>query len=179
MAPGHSWSWISQLCTKACTIVCFTMPGSVHHSAVCLRKSSRLVATMAIHPADLIAVQECSLSSVMLENRSCSWSSYLGDGCWQPTQALCTSSCFFFLSQLLIFYFLCCTSLTSPLLLSAHTPPPVSTPLSALCFFSACKSPCIIHDFCSLSFISAIYVSCVITVPSISLDHFPSIFPTL
>lgn len=89
MAPGHSWSGISPLCTKACTIVCSTMPGSVHHSAVLLRKSSRLVATMAIHTADLIAVQERSLSSVMLENRSCSWCSYLGDGCWQPTEALC------------------------------------------------------------------------------------------
>ena len=89
-APGHSPSWISQLCTNACTIVGPTMPGIVHHSG-CVAEESipAIAATMAIHMADLIAEQERSLSSARLENRSCSRSSYLGDGCWQPTQALC------------------------------------------------------------------------------------------
>lgn len=55
---------------------------------------------MAIHTADLIAVQERWLSSVMLENRSCSRSSYLKDRCWQPTQVSCTLPCFFLLLAL-------------------------------------------------------------------------------
>lgn len=105
VASGGDQSWISLLCTKACSIVCYTMPGIVRRStAALLRESSQRVATMAIHMADLIAVRERSLPTVMLENRSCSRSSYLADGCWQPTQPLCASLLFLF--HLIIFYFL-------------------------------------------------------------------------
>lgn len=102
------------------------MPGSVHHSAV--RKSSQLVATMVIHMADLIAVQDRSLSSVMLENRSCSWSCYLRDGCWQLTHFLP----FFSLLAFNILFF-CSAPLLhchcSFLLYTARTPTLYSAPL--------------------------------------------------
>lgn len=118
------------------------MPGSVHHSAVQLRKSSRLVATIAIHMADLIAAQERWLSSGMLENRSCSRSSYLGDGCWQPTQAPCTFSRLFSLLHL-IFYFLLCPSHAPPLFVYSALStliPPVPAPWCALCSISCLQT---------------------------------------
>lgn len=65
------------------------MPDTVHHSTELLGKSSRLAVTMAMHTADLIVAWDRSPSSVRQENRSCSLSSYLGDGCWQLTQAPC------------------------------------------------------------------------------------------
>ncbi len=179
VAPGHSWSWISLLCTKACTIVCSTMPGSVHLSAVLLRKSSRLVATMAIHTADLIAVQERSLSSVMLENRSCSWSSYLGDGCWQPIQALCASSSFFFLLALnLLFPLLHLSPIAVVFLLLTFLP--YSSTCLYTCFllslrsFSAYKVPFPIHNFCDLY----VYFF-LLPFPPFSLHsfHLPSLLP--
>lgn len=124
MASGHSWSWISHLCAKG---LYHCLPHNswqcVHHSAVLLRKSAWLVVTMAILTADLIAVSEHILSSVIQEKRSCSWSSYLEDGCWQPVQALFlvfpTSSCRR-LSFAAPVYFLCHTFPLFFLQLSQH-----------------------------------------------------------
>lgn len=148
------------------------MPGSVHHSAVLLRKSSRLVATMAIHTADLIAVQERSLSSVMLENRSCSWSSYLGDGCWQPTQALCACSCFFLLALNLLFPLPHLSPIAVVfLLLASLTPPPVSTPASCCLYAPFLTTMC---PFSSIMPVIYFYFS---TFPSLSSIIIPPIYP--
>lgn len=160
VASGGDQSWISLLCTKACSIVCYTMPGIVRRStAALLRESSQRVATMAIHMADLIAVRERSLPTVMLENRSCSRSSYLADGCWQPTQPLCASLLFLF--HLIIFYFLFPTFPPTRRfvlfsLFPSLTPPPAFTPWRQECLkcsdfvdeFSS--SPyCLWHNFLS------------------------------